>query len=478
MRSFLSRYGVAPSDGFLKHALSAIDLHAHEHGQETTAHSLSHYDAATNRLYLFDQDRYVYRISPTDVERVDNGTDGVLFVRNAKWTPFEIGTPTGKSKGIAETLLHSVRLREQALSRSEQEWLFESWVYALFFPELFPTRPILAMIGEKGSGKTSVLRRIGQLLFGPKFQVMSMSHDEKDFDAAVTSDAFVVVDNADGNVPWLDDKLAVVATGGTLKRRNLYTTNQLVEFPISAFVGITSRTPQFRREDVADRLLLFHVERLEAFGAESTLLAELTAQRNALMTELVGRLQRVLAALAKNKDKTYPTNFRMADFAQFVLKVADADGRLAEAQAMFDRLAAEQLAFIVQDDPVIELLEDWIALEGGKGKEVTTAQLFDELRRMTNSSQRTFDFKSAKGFGQYLQSNRATLKALFGATERTAGGRKRLWRFNPPEPTERDIPITVDHEREKEELRAMFEEREKEELRAWFENMQPMATVQ
>ena len=106
--------------------------------------------------------------------------------------------------------------------------------------------------------------------------------------------------------------------------------------------------------------------------------------------------------------------------------------------------------------------------------------MFDALRRMaTTRLSRTFDFKSAKAFGQYLQSNRATLKALFGATDRTAGGRKRLWRFNPPEPTERDIPIAVDHESEKEELRAMFEEREKEELRAAFENMQPMRpTVQ
>ena len=29
------------------------------------------------------------------------------------------------------------------------------------------------------------------------------------------------IDNADANVPWLDDKLAVVATGGMLKRRLL-----------------------------------------------------------------------------------------------------------------------------------------------------------------------------------------------------------------------------------------------------------------
>ena len=157
----------------------------------------------------------------------------------------------------------------------------------------------------------------------------------------------MVIDNADADVSWLDDKLAVLATGGTLKRRLYYTTNRAWwSFQSRHSWVITSRTPHFRREDVADRLLLFHVERLKGgFVAESTLLAELTAQRNLLMTELVGQLQRVLAALEKNKGKAYPTNFRIADFAQFVLKVADADGKLAEAEAMFDRLAAEQLAF-------------------------------------------------------------------------------------------------------------------------------------
>ena len=154
MRLFLMQYGVAPTDGFFKHALSAIGMATLKDGKETRVHSLSHYDMATNRLYVFDHDRHVYRISQSRIERVDNGTDGVLFVKNPNYEPFELGTPTGKSKGVAETLLGSVRLREEALSRNEQEWLFESWLYAMFFPELFPTRPILAMIGEKGSGKT------------------------------------------------------------------------------------------------------------------------------------------------------------------------------------------------------------------------------------------------------------------------------------------------------------------------------------
>jgi hypothetical protein len=227
-------------------------------------------------------------------------------------------------------------------------------------------------------------------------------------------------------VKWLDDKLAVVATGGTLKRRAYYTTNNLVEFPITAFVGITSRTPHFRREDVADRLLLFHIEKLHPYEAEATLLARLLTQRNTLMTELVGELQRVLAAIHKTKETSYSTTFRIADFAQFVLRVADAEGKLPEAQTMFKRLGEEQLAFTVQDDPVTELLEDWVIDHAGE--EVTTAQLFAALREMAATSHppRSFDYKSAVSFGQYLQSNRATLKALFGAEDRTARGRKRL----------------------------------------------------
>ena len=430
MQLFLNRYGIAPNDRLFKHALNALRLTAQEEGTKTTVHSLSHYDGKTNRVYLFDHDRHIYRISESKIEKVDNGTDAVLFVRNAKWEPFVIGTPTGNGKLLTDVLLGSVRLQEESLSRTEQESLFAHWLFGMLLPELFPTRPLLAMIGEKGSGKTSVLRRIGQLLFGPNFQVMGMSHEPKDFDAAVTGDAFVAIDNADGDVAWLDDKLAVVATGGTLKRRLLYTTNQLVEFPVTAFVGITSRTPHFKREDIADRLLLFHVERLEAFGAEGQLLGELTAQRNLLMTELVGELQRILRALRLTKAKAYSTTFRLADFAQFMLRMADAEGQLANAEATLNRLSAEQLAFTAQDDAVIELLEDWVA--SNPGREVTTGTLFMELKTLAALSQpqRAFDFRTSIAFGLYLQSNRATLRALFGAEDRTIGGRKRVWGFH------------------------------------------------
>jgi hypothetical protein len=327
------------------------------------------------------------------------------------------------------------------LSPAEQELLFGSWLHSIFFPELFPTRPLVAMIGEKGSGKTSVLRRLGQLLFGPSFDVMQLTQDPKDFDAAVTTDAFVVVDNADTELSWLPDRLAIAATGGTIKRRRLYTTNDLVEYPVSAFVGITSRTPHFVREDVADRLLLFWVDRMELFRAEGSLREQLAAERNQLMTELVGELQVVLRALELNRQKRYDVTFRMADFGQFVLKVADANGRLPEAESMFRRLANEQLAFSVQDDPVIEMLDLWLLSPANVGCELTTGDLFHRLKMHAGLLQppREFEIKSAIAFGKKLQELKGTLRDLFGASERPGRAGTRWWTFNPPRPTDSEL---------------------------------------
>jgi hypothetical protein len=434
---FLRQYGIRPTDGFLKHALGAIRAEAQGLREKTKVYSLSHYDAKTNQLYLYDQHRYVYRISKSRIERIDNGTDGVLFVRNPKWESFEIGVPTSTDSTVAATLLNSVRLREEGLSRQDQELLFGSWVHALFFPELFPTRPLVAMIGENGSAKTSVLRRLGQLLFGPQFDVTQLTKDPRDFDAAVTTDAFVVLDNADNNEPWLPDRLAIAATGGTIKRRRLYSTLDLVEYPVTAFLGVTSRTPHFIREDVADRLLIFLVDRMPKFTAEAILREQLAEERNVLMTKLIGELQGVLRALELHRSKRYDVSFRMADFGQFVLKVADADGKLAEAERMFERLGKEQLASTIEDDPVVELLEEWV--KDYCGQEVSTGELFAALRRLASHSERSFDFKSSVAFGKYLSDNLATLKGLFGTTFRKGRAGKRLWRFSSPT----DAPVGV-----------------------------------
>lgn len=430
----LSQYGLMPGEEISRYLVDALRLQALQHGVRTQIHLFTHYDARANILYLFDFDSHIFRITANGVEQVDNGTDGVLFLRNPAWKPFTLLAPAPTRSAFDEMILSPMQFQEDNLTADDRRLLFLVWFYSLFFPERFPTRPILAVIGERGSGKTISLRKVGQLLFGPSFNVMQLTDDPKDFDAAVTRDPFAAVDNSDTKVPWLDDRLAVVATGGSVKRRELYTTNKLVEFPIRAFVGVTSRIPHFRREDVADRLLLFYVKRFEKFVPESKILSDLQARRDEILSEVVGHLHEIVHALGRETGQTYTTRFRMADFADFALRLAHAQGWGERMFSILDRLSGEQSSFTLEGEPVFELLDAWLTINSGKnvGREVTTSQLCSELATIAASKEIEFIYKGkTRSFAQRLRNIMSTLREYFDINDRPGRARTRYLSFQP-----------------------------------------------
>jgi hypothetical protein len=430
----LIKYGVAPSEILFRYVIDALRLEAMENGQLTEVHSFTYYDRSSNNLYVFNFGQQVYRITADRIEQVDNGTDGVLFQHNPTWTPFKTGEPDSGRSAFDDIILSQMAFREDGLTIKERRLLFLIWFYSLFFPELFPTKPILAVIGERGSGKTFALRKVGQLLFGPSFNVMQLSNDPKDFDAAVTNAPFVAVDNSDTKISWLDDRLAVVATGGNIKRRELYTTNRLVEFPVKAFLGITSRTPHFRREDVADRLLLFYVLRFETFVPESQLSADLLDNRDRIITEIIGHLQEIVKCLGDQENDTYSSGFRMADFANFALKIAYCQGWGDHMNSILRKLADEQTSFTIEGEPIFDLLDIWLAKDNGKnvGRELTSADLCRELAGIAEVNEIEFWYKDkTRAFAQRLRNLKSSLQTCFETSERNGGGRKRFLSFWP-----------------------------------------------
>jgi hypothetical protein len=429
----LSRYGIAPSDVIYRHMLNSVRLEAIEHGIRTKVFTFSHYDKETGSLYLYDFGQGIYQITPDRVEHVDNGTDGVLFLHNPDWLSFTFDEEKQTDcSPFVDVILSRIPFRKDILSVEDRRLLFLIWFYALFFPELFPTRPILAMIGEMGSGKTITLRKIGQLLFGPNFNVMQVSDDPKDFDAAVTHLPYVAIDNADSKKKWLEDRLAVAATGGSIKRREYFTTNKLVQFPIQAFLGITSRTPHFRRNDIADRLLIFYVDRFEEFQPEAILLSELHNRRSQIMTEVIGHLQEIIRALKDTSRTVTATRFRMADFAEFALRVGSAQGLESHVLAILDGLINEQTSFSLDDEPIVELLDLWLREQSGRNgeREVTTSILCKELAALAQTHEIEFEFQGkTRSFAQRIRNLMPSLREYFEINERKAGGRRRYLSF-------------------------------------------------
>jgi hypothetical protein len=424
----LADYDINQSEKIYAYLLNTLRVEALKHGTETAIHRLAYYNAATFTVYLFNHRNQIYRIAPETIDLVDNGTDGVLFLSSSNAQPFEVTEPDESCSHLDRALVSTINFAADRLTRDEQRLIFTLWFYALFFESLMRTKPILAFIGPKGSGKSIANRKVGMLLFGEHFDVTPLTDDPKDFDAATTNSAFVAIDNADTKRSWLEDRLATVATGGAIKKRAYYTTNTLVEIPARCFLAITSRTPHFRRDDVADRLLIMQVERYETFRAEKTLLDEVLQNRNQIMSELVRHLQVVVRALQAEQDADDSGIFRMADFAAFAVKVARHAGIEIQMKAIFEKLTSEQSAFALEGDPIFELLRTWASQN--PGREVTNTDLCAELTEVAEKTTVEFPYKGkARAFAQRMSQLRSNLREFFIITERPVGGHKTLFTF-------------------------------------------------
>jgi hypothetical protein len=130
---------------------------------------------------------------------------------------------------------------------------------------------------------------------------------------------FLPIDNLDTHREGLNDKLAVYATGGNIRKRKLFTNSQIHEEKIDAFLGITTMGVTFRRDDILQRVLLLSVKPIPAnsFIAETELFENIIKDRNKILSQLLNEVQKILQKIAQKKYIGYKTGFRMADFAKF-----------------------------------------------------------------------------------------------------------------------------------------------------------------
>lgn len=427
---YLHRFSLNPAESLHQFVLNELERVAFEQGSATTIYQFTHYDQLNNRIYLFNRDHEVYRISTTAIDVLSNGCDQVLFEPLPGYTPFERETIESATDLLSELYLSQINLDDGPLSTEEYQLLLQTWVYHLFFDGLHATHPIVTFVGPKGSSKTSSIRRLGLLLFGPNFQVCPIPDKPDDFDATVTNGFLVGFDNVDSQTQWLNNKLAIVATGGCIKRRELYSTNNLVEYPIRAQVAITSRTPKFRRDDVAERLLIFPLKTLDQKISEQYLISNILTHRNQFMSWLLLRLQELLRTLEQTTDQTaFQTGFRMADFATFMLRLASSEGAQARVTSMLERLVTVQSQFTLEQDPLFELLT--IIATNHPAKPFTTAELHQALTQIAAQTGIRYTYKSANSLGQKLTHLKANIEQLMNMHVNQGSGNTKLYSFWP-----------------------------------------------
>lgn len=403
-----------------------IRTKARRHAETKAVYRFAHYDELAGELYVTDWEQGYYAISPGGIEHRPNGTD-VYFLQEGyadgyryikadvrpdlpAELPGELGPWAGNGDPTMRLFGNRINYDEGAtLAPAEQRKQLYLHLHALPFIDLLNARPIMAWVGVKGSGKTVIQRSIGQFVYGEDYTESVMPDALDDFLAKVTNQALAFIDNYDDGEDWANDILAAVATGAGVDKRELYTTNDVRREVPRCWLSITSRDPPFRRDDVADRTLVFRVERIEDdFIGMSDYLQEVSHYRDVLWSAYLDNLQAIVSEHARRDTATMSSAHRMADWAIFARIIADALD-VEDVGSLLETMETERATFALENEPWATDLGKWVRANPDEAAEWQPASDLIEAMDAEDGP-----LRSPSGFGSKMSTYRDELGALFG----------------------------------------------------------------
>lgn len=364
-KTLLSGYGLNPQMPSYKFVSEAILIYAHTNGTLTNVYKFAHYDKKRNLLYVKHSDSDFYRITLENIELCPNGTDDVLFTNLIAVEPYEYLADMPRDIDyISDLIINLCSFDESEISADVQAKLVYTYLIALIMPEFLATKPILVVTGTKGAAKTTFMKCAAKTCYGSKANVNAMPNKFEDLDILVINNHFLNLDNVDSYQKGINDKLAVYATGGCVKKRKLYTDSQVFEAEIDAFIAMTTRTLFFKRDDVLQRLVLISLKPIEGgYIAENDLLKPVLENRNCILTQMFDEAQVIMRRIATGKYNNFRSDFRMADFAKFMAILMD---NPKESEACLRQLTAIQRAKCIENDIIMPYLLAFTSYYEGK----------------------------------------------------------------------------------------------------------------
>ena len=263
---------------------------------------------------------------------------------------------------------------------TEDRALILAWLVAALEPDV--PHPILGVFGQQGSGKTTAMTKLVQLI---EDGVAVTRRPPRDGDAWIimaNSSWVVALDNLSSVPAWLSDALCRAITGEGDVRRKLYTDADLHAVAFRRVVALSGIDLGSLEGDLADRLLPISLSVIseEARREERDLGPAWERVRPLVLGALLDLAASVLALLPLIELERLP---RMADFARIVAAVDEVLGtnglqRYLGAQG---RHAAEALS----GDPFATLVMDWVkstsAFEGTSAELLEAVTPDDEHKR-------------------------------------------------------------------------------------------------
>ena len=469
-QNFLNQvYGLNTSAQSDRFAITQITEHGRRNAKEIKIRKNFHYNMEENKLYVFNREKKYFELDGENIQKHRNGENGIYFQTGTVKGEIEYIPPEereevevhgeiqefkGKGNIFERIMINRTNFEyKTALDKEQQRKQLNIHLHTIPFYNIMETKPIITFVGEKGSGKSVTLDMIGKFFIRPDFKVTNPP-SEKDFTVAVSNSLLLFLDNLDEPKDWMNDMIARISTGAEIRARKLYTDMEEVRRKPECFLGITSRTPEFNRDDVVDRMVLFHVKRFKGSKNLPNRLLYKSLQEqeqyNVLWSQYLDNLNKILREIQSNSNVlTDSTSHRLSDWAVFsktICNALDIEGR----KQLLKDINLEKSTFSLKDDPIKPILDKHLGETIDRGKWFSAGTLYKVLTEIEED----IGVESPNGLGKRLGNIEAELNELYGFKRKYDRGDK-VYRYRFKEEggemetgkdTDKDIDIDIDVE--------------------------------
>ena len=419
------------SDQLFSGVIKHIEDHVYKKSASMNFYKLAHYDEDSGKLYVNQFGGKMHVLDGEKIRLVNLGTDGVFFRDSDSCEPYEIEKSEG---GLTRKYLfrkdNFLENPSSELKSKDQEFLLKSWVYSLFFRELYPSsKPILVFYGTPNSYKTETARSILTFLFGRMADVSDPPRTSRDLNVIADASHVLFLDDFAQANKNLEKPLVRISTGMTATERELYTNKGVSTSKPDVFIGITAKEPYFSQEDFLQRCLIIRLESGTSNTSASDIKKGVLANRNKIWGEVLNRLNTMVKRL-KKKSHSAQVKFRMAVWADLLLKTNPKKATYIEG--LLQKINRDQISFLIESNPLAMALSIWLKDMNNLGAWRNSGKIRDDLREIASERGLPFkDYEDNQVFGPAMTNIASTFTRLYRVETARTRGRNR-YRFSNP----------------------------------------------
>ena len=234
----------------------------------------------------------------------------VKFIRKQGMMPLPI--PERSSGGNLDKLFRLFHVRERG-----EQLLLTAWLVNVL--NVSSSYPILVLIGEQGSGKTTLARALLRLVDPNYMETRSPPRSEEDIAVAAQHGRIISYENLSAITQNISDALCRVATGAAFGARKLYSDADERQLKFCRPLLLNGIGDLATRSDLADRCITLSRPPIAAEQRQTE--KQLWDEFERLRPKVLGELLDLAVAVHAMPDLDIPLE-RMAEFTLIGAKVA------------------------------------------------------------------------------------------------------------------------------------------------------------